>query len=248
MVGKGQGQNKQEFATQLATLLGSELVQHDSRFSLESQRPQTIVELTVLNNDFDSKSENRPGTRLEPAGKDAKGKMQYRQVNVTLHYEVVNHRFGLSYTVQDLGTRKQFLQSSLDLSYHQEFQDGHNAPTEADRLSAVAQQAVAQMVYKLSPTEEILQVMVPKGSMESFINLAEAGLWSRYSEAIEARSPLPNPMEESYRQYALGLSYEALGYGTDRNETTLRYLEQAAQRYNSALSLNPPRGLFFQGI
>jgi hypothetical protein len=86
--------------------------------------------------------------------------------------------------------------------------------------------------------------LVPKGSFEDFINLAEAGLWSRYSETIEARSALPNPMEEAYRQYALGVSYEALAYGADTTETTLRYLEQAAQHYNSAVSLNPKEDYF----
>ncbi|HEX2642195.1 MAG TPA: hypothetical protein VHU81_04330, partial [Thermoanaerobaculia bacterium] len=50
--------------------------------------------------------------------------------------------------------------------------------------------------------------------------------------------------EEAYRQYALGVSYEALGYGADSTETTLRYLEQAAQHYNSALSMNPKEDFF----
>lgn len=111
-------------------------------------------------------------------------------------------------------------------------------------MSLAIQQAVAQIVYKLTPTEEILQVLVPKGTFEDFINLAEAGLWSRYSEAIETRPALPNPAEEAYRQYALGLAYEALAYGADNTVTTLRYLEQAAQHYNLALSLNPKEDFF----
>jgi len=243
-IGKAQGQDKQEVATHIATQLGSELVQHDPRLTLDAQRPQTVIEVTVLHNSFETKWENRPGTRLEPAGKDSKGKMQYRQVEVTLRYQVVNHRFGASYTVQDQGAKKTLFADSLDLSFHQDFQDGRDAPTEADRLGLAVQQTVGQIVYKLTPTEEALQVLVPKGSFEDFINLAEAGLWSRYSETIEARSALANPMDEAYRQYALGLSYEALGYGADSTETTLRYLEQAAQHYNSALSLNPKEDYF----
>jgi hypothetical protein len=242
--GKGQGQNKQEVATRIATQLGSELVQHESRFTLDAQRPQTIIEVTVLDNSFETKWENRPGTRLDPVGKDNKGKMQYREVQVTLHYQVVNHRFGASYTVQDQGAKKTLFADSLNVSYHEDFQDGRNAPTEADLVNSAVQQTVGQIVYKLTPTEEALQVLVPKGSFEDFINLAEAGLWSRYSETIEARSALPNPMEEAYRQYALGVSYEALAYGADTTETTLRYLEQAAQHYNSAVSLNPKEDYF----
>src|SRR6185295_1902853 len=148
-------------------------------------------------------------------------------------------RFRASYTVQDQGARKTLFADSLDIPYHKEFEDGSGAPTEADLTASVVQQAVGQIIYKLTPTEETLQVLVPKGSFEDYINLAEAGLWSRYSETIEARPALANPVEEAYRQYALGLSYEALGYGADSTETTLRYLEQAAQHYNSSLSLNP---------
>ncbi len=243
-VGKGQGQQKQDIATQIATQLGSELVQHEASLTLDSQRPQTIVEVTVLNHSFDTKWEDRPGTRSEPIGKDSKGKMQYREVHVTLRYQVVSHRFGASYTVQDHGARKTIFADSLNVAYNQEFRDGHDAPTEADLVSQAIQQTVGQIVYKLTPTEEALQILVPKGSFESFINLAEAGLWSRYSETIEALPALPNPLDEAYRQYALGLSYEALGYGADSSATTLRYLEQAAQHYNSALSLNPREDFF----
>lgn len=243
-IGKAQGREEQEISTQIATQLGSELVQHDPRLSLDAQRPQTIIEVTVLNNDYETKWENRRGVRSEPIGKDAKGKMQYRQVEVTLRYQVVNHRFGGSYTVQDLGTKKTLFADSLSISYQDDFEEGRNAPTAADRVSLAVQQTVGQIVYKLTPTEEALQVLVPKGSFEDYINLAEAGLWSRYSEAIEARPALPNPLEEAYRQYALGVSYEALGYGADGAETTLRYLEQSAQHYNQALSLNPKEDYF----
>lgn len=243
-IGKAQGRDGQEVAAQIATQLGSELVQHDPRLSLETQRPQTVIEVTVLQNSYETKWENRRGTRSEEAGKDSKGKMQYRTVEVTLRYQIVNHRFAASYTVQDLASRKTLFADSVNLSYQEDFQDGHDAPTEADRTSLAVQQTVGQIVYKLTPTEEILQVLIPKGSFEDLGNLAEAGLWSRYSEAIEARPELANPADEAYRQYALGVSFEALGYGADSPETTLRYLEQAAQYYNQALSLNPKEDFF----
>lgn len=244
VAGKGQGQEEKNIAEQIATQLGSELIQHDSRLSLGDPKPQTAIEVNVLRNDFETKWENRRGTKLEPAGKDSKGKMQYREVEVTLRYQVVNHRFAASYTVQDLTAKKTIFADSIDLNYHDDFQEGRNAPTEADRIAQAVQQTVGQVVYKLTPTAEALQVLVPKGSFEDVINLAEAGLWSRYSEAIEGRPALANPQEEAYRQYALGVSYEAMGYGADDTETTLRYLEQAAQHYNSALSMNPKEDFF----
>lgn len=244
--GKGEGGNKQELAAQIASRVGSEMVQHDPRLTLDSQRPQTHVEVTVLSNSYESDWITREGTRTVEDGKDSKGKRQYRTVNVTLRYQVVSHRFSVSYSVQDIGSKKTIYADSLEISFKQEFQDGQGAPTESDRNGIAIQQAAGEIVYRLVPTPETIQVLVPKGSFEEFVNLAEAGLWSRYSEAIEARTALPNLTDESYRQYALGLAYEALGYGAENNDTTLRYLGQAAQHYNSALSMNPKEDYFTQ--
>lgn len=244
VVGKAQERGHQEVAAQIAAKLGSEMVNYDPRLTLDDQRPQTLVEVTVLNDAYETDWISREGTRTEMIGKDSEGKKQYRTVNVTLRYQVVSHRFGVSYTVQDTGAKKTIYGDSLEISFKNEFQDGEGAPSQAERNSAAVQQTVAEIAYKLVPTPETIQVLVPKGSFEELVNLAEAGLWSRYSEAIESKSAFPSPADESYRQYALGLSYEAMGYGAENNETTLRYLEQAAQHYNSALSLNPGEDYF----
>lgn len=244
VVGKGEGQEERAAATQIASKIGSEMVQYDRRLTLDAQRPQTVVEVSVLSDSYETQWLEREGYRQVENGTDSKGRKQYRNVPVTLRYQAVSHRFGVSYTVQDLSSKKTIYADTLEISFRQEFQDGHGAPTQADRASSAIQQTVNEIVYKLVPTPETIQVMVPKGTLEDWVNLAEAGLWSRYSEAIESKAAFPAPADEAYRQYALGLSFEALGYGAEDQETTLRYLEQAAQHYNTALSLNPKEDYF----
>ncbi len=242
VVGKGTGGETQNLAEQVAIKLASELVQHDPRLDLDPQRPQTVVDVTVLGDEYETRWESRTVLRQEAAGKDRNGKTQYRQREVVLRFLIVDYRYSASYTLAERG--KTLFADSLDVAFSEEFQDGEGAPTHADRQSSAVQHTVGEIVYALTPTIETIRVMVPKGSFESLINLAEAGLWSRYSEALESRPPLPTPRDESYRQYALGVAYEALGYGADDTDTTLRYLDLAAQHYNTALSLHPAEDFF----
>lgn len=244
VVGEGASGATEALGSQVAIRLSSELVQHDPRLSLDAQRPQTVVEVTVLDDRYDTRWENRPGVRQVPIGKDSKGEMQYRMEQVTLRYLVVDYAFAASYTVADRASGKTLFADSIDVAFSEEFEDGRGAPTHFDRQALAEQHTVGAIVYALTPTVETIRVMVPKGSFESFVNLAEAGLWSRYSEAIEARPALPSPRDESYRQYALGVAYEALGYGAEDTQTTLRYLDLAAQHYNTALTLHPAEDFF----
>lgn len=244
VVGKGSTEETKNLAEQIAIKLASELVQSDPRLSLDAQRPQTVVDVTVLGDGYESRWDSRQELRQVADGKDSKGKTQYRQVQVVVRYLVVDYRFSASYTVADRASGKTLFADSLDVSFSEEFQDGQGAPSHLDRQASAMQYAIDEVVYALTSTVETIRVMVPKGSFGDLINLAEAGLWSRYSEAIEGLPPLANPRDESYRQYALGVAYEALGYGAEDTETTLRYLDQAAQHYNTALSLHPAEDFF----
>lgn len=242
VVGKGTSSETTNLAEQVAIKLASELVQHDPRLDLDPQRPQTVVEVTVLSDGFESRWDSRTELRQQAYGKDSKGKTQYRQVQVVVRYLVIDYRYSATYTVVERG--KTLFADSIDVAFSEEFEDGEGAPSHVDRQSMALEHSVDEIVYALTPTLETIRVMVPKGSFGDLINLAEAGLWSRYSESLEARAPLPAPRDESYRQYALGVAYEALGYGADGTETTLRYLDQAAQHYNTALSLHPAEDFF----
>jgi len=87
-------------------------------------------------------------------------------------------------------------------------------------------------------------VLLPRGSFETVAAFAEAGLWSKYQDALDKISPLANPLDEAYRQYALGVAYEAQGYGAEDLDMTLKYLEQASTHYNNAVDANPKEGYF----
>lgn len=246
VVGKAQKGELEGLAAQIQSRLASELVQHDKNLTLDDARPQTRVEVTVLQNVLDEEWSNRTERVTYACGKNAEGKTQYCQKDQQVRYQQVSQRFGASYTVQDLTSKKTLFANSVDHSYREEFREGEGAPMAGDLESSAVQRVVGEVVYNLTPTSEAVPVLVPKGSLKDFINLAEAGQWSRYSEALEARPPLAKPADEAYRQYALGVAYEAMGYGADSAETTLLYLRRAAEYYDSAIRANPKEDYFLE--
>ncbi len=244
--GKAQKRELESLAAQIQSRLGSELVQHDKNLTLDDARPQTKVEVTVLQNVIEDQWSDRTETVTYACGKNSEGKTQFCQKEQNVRYQQVSQRFGASYAVQDLIGKKTLFANSVDHSYRQEFREGQGAPMAGDLEASAVARVVNEVVYNLTPTPEAVPVLVPKGSLKDLVNLAENGLWSRYSEALEARPPLAKPADEAYRQYAIGVAYEAMGYGADSPETTLRYLERAAEHYDSAIRANPKEDYFLE--
>ncbi len=239
-------------AARLESQLGSELIQHDSRLTLDPDRPETEIEITLLQADYDESWESRTSTRREKTGRtDSKGKAIYRDRQVTTRYKVLSHHVAVSFIVNDLRRRETIYADSVEVPFKKDYAEGRNAPSKADLESTACRRIVETIVRRLTSTTEMVQVLLPKGSLEELGKLAEAGLWSRYSEGLEGLSPKASSADESYRQYGIGLAYEALGYGAGDPDTTLRYLEKAAQHYNQALAANPGEKYFskpFEGF
>jgi hypothetical protein len=64
-------------------------------------------------------------------------------------------------------------------------------------------------------------------------------MWNKYLDVMLGLPKLPNPIDESYHQYAQGVAYEALAYSSDDFDAALKYLEKAATFYNDAAEANP---------
>ena len=62
------------------------------------------------------------------------------------------------------------------------------------------------------PTRQRTKLILPKGSFEKFIPLAESGAWDQYLQGVESVRPMNDRASDAYRQYALGVAKEALAY------------------------------------
>lgn len=236
----------QNLAVQLQSHLATELVEHDPRLVLESRKPQTRVEVDLLQNDYSSKWETRTERTAREVGKDEKGRPVFQEAMMDVKYHLISHRLKVAYRVTEVASKKSLYADSIEVPFREEFKEGAGARTQSDLEANAMRQAVAQIVAKLTPTAEELYVLLPKGKLEDLGNFAEGGLWSRYAEALEAWPAFAKADDESYRQYALGLAYEAMSYEADDVDTTLLYLERAGEHYNQAINSNPKEDYFFK--
>lgn len=233
-------------AQRLQSQLESELISRDSRLVAETSRPETLIEISILQNDQNERWENREESQLVKVGKDSKGKAIYDTRKVTVRYKVVTHGFAVSYKVTDRAKGLSLDADSLRFDFTDDFREGRDAPEMFSLEASAISRTVDAIARRITPIRETIGVLIPKGSLEDLANLAVAGQWNLYLEALERRTPNPKPLDESYRQYALGVAYEALGYAAEDPAETLKYLEQASVYYNKALETNPGEKFFTQ--
>lgn len=234
-------------AEKLRTLLESELLSADSRLTVDEKSPQTLVEVTVV----EDTGKNTWGTRMmvervDTGREDAKGKPIYHDEKTPQKYETVTHTLSVAFKARDVRTKANLDADSFTKKFSQEYVDGDGAPELETVETSAINEVVDQIRTRLTPTIEKLPVLLPRGSLKDLNNLATAGLWNQYMEALESLPQRPKTDDESYRQYALGLAYEALGYAAETPDDTLRYLQQASAYYNQALQANPGEKYFSQ--
>lgn len=241
-----QSSANQALADKIRSQLESELISADSRLSADTTRPEVLIDLAVLQNDYSESTSQRREIQQRQVGKDAKGKPVYQDYEVMVTYKTVSYAFGASYKVSDLVKGVSLDADTVRYELRKDYREGSGAPEQFSLESSGAVAVVNHIVPRLTFTREKIGVMLPKGSLESYLPLGENGLWSKYLEALSGLSEKPKANEESYRQYALGTAYEALGYAADEPDTTLNYLEQAAGFYNRAIETNPGEKYFSQ--
>jgi hypothetical protein len=232
------------FASRFKTQLESELLGNDPRFKLEEQRPETLLAFNLESNSYEERKEMRQEWEVKPT-ENAEGKRELKEKEVTSEYKVLSRLVTFSYTVSKVATKETLFSDTVEFAFREAFRFGEGAPTPAELDGAAISTIVTNVVGKLTPTMEPIYVLLAKGSLERLSNFARGGFWSKYSDALEELEPFKKPKDEAYRQYSLGLAYEAMAYTADDALTALRFLERAAEHYNAAQDAHPEEAYFF---
>jgi hypothetical protein len=241
---KAQTADRSGLADSLASLLESKLLNADPRLSSASNNPDTLIEATIVDSQGSEHSENRVENRIVENGVDGKGRKQYRNAQFNVSYKVIKYHLGVAYKVQDVRSHKNLYANTLSLNLGGDYREGVGAPEISTLQSQGIETIAHDIAQRLTPSTEQIGVLLPRGSLDDIANLAEAKLWNKYLEALESMPQKAKAEDESYRQYALGLSHEALGYSAENPETALKYLQQASIHYNNALAANPKEKYF----
>ena len=176
--------------------------------------------------------------------KDKNGKTTYKEVPETKTTTVVNSEIAGGYKITD-GRGGELDSGNIDDSSEKEYE--YVTPKDDVIQETFLRAAANKIAARIAPTTYKVRVIMPKGSFESYIPLAESGAWDKYLQAVETVPAMSDPGSEGYRQYALGIATEAVAYSTDDPKRALELLHAAADHYRTAISDNPNEKLFSEG-
>ena len=167
----------------------------------------------------------------------------YGNVDVEKQVKVVTGSIHGAYTIAD-GRGKVIDSGSIDQEFKQKYDDGKDSLPPEKVEDELLHRAAMTVAARLVPTTERVTVLLPKGSFESLIPLAESGQWDKYLAGVEAVHENRNADQEAYRQYALAVAKEAVAYQSDDIARALDLLRESAAHYQRAAQSNPNEKLF----
>jgi len=189
--------------------------------------------------------ESRPFTRqvYNNDKKRYETKTDYRSVPVTKQIKVVNGAISGNYTIAD---RKGSTIDSgaIDSRFKRRYPEGTGSITPREVEDDLLKRAATSVAAKLVPTTDRVKVLLPKGSFEDFMPIAESGAWDRYLSSVESVPEKRDRGSEAYRQYALAVAKEAVAYTTADQMRATDLLRESVQHYQNAIAYNPGETLF----
>ncbi len=173
--------------------------------------------------------------------KDKNGKTTYVSVPVTKNFTRVAAEIGGTYEITDAKGRV-IDAGDIDRKFNEDYEYG--APSDEKLESALLQGAANTIAARIVPTKQRTKLILPKGSFEQFIPLAESGAWDRYLQGLESVRPMGDRGSDAYRQYAFGVAKEALAYSEPDPKKGLELLRAAAEHYRTAAADNKEEKIF----
>jgi hypothetical protein len=122
--------------------------------------------------------------------------------------------------------------------------------TEEDVKQILIREVVGQIATKLGNTKRTLEVQVATGDdhLSRAADFIEQRLWARAIEELDKTPVFPRPDKEAYRQYDLGLAYEAMSYDAATFADQRENLFKAQEYYDQALEMNQKERYFVETV
>jgi hypothetical protein len=226
-------------AQTLRTYTEEAILAGDKRLQASSPADVTV---TIKLDRFDT--EKRRESKVDydyVKSKDKNGKTVYNKVPKTTEYTISRGEIEGTYKITDAKGR---LLESGDVDRKFEQKNEYVVPTDVEMQEDLLRGAARKIAARIVPTKQKMNTLLPKGSFEQLIPLAESGAWDRYLQGVESVRPLNDRAADAYRQYALGVAKEAAAYGTGDPKQALELLRAAAGHYRTAAADNPNERLF----
>jgi hypothetical protein len=122
--------------------------------------------------------------------------------------------------------------------------------TEEDVKQILIREVVKQIATKLGNTRQTLEVQVAGGDdhLNRAADFIGQRLWARAIEELDKTPVFPKEDKEAYRQYDLGLAYEAMSYDASTFADQRENLFKAEEYYDKALEMNQKEKYFVETV
>jgi len=266
VAGNAKNKDQADVAQTLGDVLVTEIQKDDRRLQEDKKAPQLVITTTITHYETPP-----PQTSTRNESVLEKGKM----VTVPKQYYRIIAELEVAYQAMDHNSGRMLDSQNLSSKYNREFESGSNQatdksvtakmtdpfkkltgkkvedtgapPTQLELRQQLIHDVVMQIAARLVSTDEPVQVLLAHGKqLDSANKLAESGLWSRYLETLETSTPFPDPREDAYRIYNIGVANEALGYQSEDRKAASKFLQEAAINYGKAVDARPDEKYFLE--
>lgn len=242
-------------ADSLHDLIETKLTSYESRLAIEEERPPIVVTVDLQDAVFDESWEQKRETEYRQTGTkietDSNGKQKsvpvYGSVLVDVNYKRIYGRVAADIRVTDEGSGETLYTGSSTSSFSESYKLGAGAPMRSELERRLVDETASKIAAALVGAIDSINVLLPRGSFDKFVPIAERGDWEAYLAGVESVRPLKRATDEAYRQYALGVANEGLAYAADTEAAALELLRAAANHYEQAMQMHPKEKLFVEG-
>jgi len=266
VVGNAKSKDQADVAQNLSEILVTEIQKDDRRLQEEKNNADLVISCTITHYEVPAP---QTSTRTESVLQNG------HMVQVPKQYYRLIGELEVAYQAKDRKTGKVLDSQNLNAKYNREFESGTNEatdksitskmtdpfkklagkkvedtgapPTPLELRELLIHQVVSQIASRLVSTDEPVQVLLAHGKqLDSANKLADSGMWQRYLEALETTTPFPDPREDAYRLYNIGVANEALAYQTEDRKAASTLLQDAAINYGKAIDQRPDEKYFLE--
>lgn len=227
--------------------LFSGLPQFDRRLHPDTAKPETVIEVRIIELSSSSRIETRSTTEYKQTGSTTQVDPDTNTTvmvpvygDVTVYYDVtvIEGQVIADYECRDAATGTVIDADRITSSDRSEHS---GSPPSKDNFERMLLNALAGRVgsrfqpqYRPGPT-----ILLPTGKLEKASELIRKKSWNSALEALNRLGSFKNESEEAYRQYALGVVFEALAYDGPDVAGTWSYLQYAVSYYDEAVTRTP---------
>ena len=249
---------QEDIGIDLKSMLATELMKNDARLREEDKGGDTQILCTIT-----QYSQPKPSTSSESTYEVGSKKPVNETITrytglLTVAYQAKDRHSGRTLDSQNVtakfddefnqnGSTKGGVTSAFSNTFKR-LKNGKSEadtpPTDAELRNKLLKDVVSQISSRLVNTDETIEVLLARGKLDEADKEAEAGLWSRYLEAMETMTPFPNKEDDAYRLYNIGVAYEALAYASEDPKAAKKDLQDAAINYGKAIDDKPAEKYF----